>query len=222
MTTAEKLVQIAQNEQKIYDKGFSDGKAQGGGGDSYYDTFWDSYQENGKRTNYNYAFAGRGWNNTTYNPKYKKLKPSYVTNMFSASAITDTLYPIDLTNVQSTIIAMFQGSALKKIRTLTVKETNVFASSAFESTTNLEEIEFAGTIGSNNINFGGSTKLNKQSIESIINALSSTKTGLSITLSKTAVNNAFGIDVDDLTTYPEGSEYYILRHSRDNWTIKYI
>jgi hypothetical protein len=40
-------------------------------------------------------------------------------------------------------------------------------------------------------------------------------------LSKAAVNNAFGIDVDDASTYPEGSEYYNLRYSKSNWTFNY-
>ena len=56
----------------------------------------------------------------------------------------------------------------------------------------------------------------------IISALSRTTTGKTLTLKKTAVNEAFGIDVDDETTYPEGSEYYTLRHSRDNWTFSYV
>lgn len=32
--------------------------------------FWDAYLENGNRTNYRYAFAGIGWNNETFKPKY--------------------------------------------------------------------------------------------------------------------------------------------------------
>ena len=35
MTTAEKLQQIAENEQKVYNAGYEKGKAEGGGGDSY-------------------------------------------------------------------------------------------------------------------------------------------------------------------------------------------
>ena len=39
-----------------------------------YDMFWDTYQQNGKRTDYNCAFGGTGWNNDTFKPKYD-LKP---------------------------------------------------------------------------------------------------------------------------------------------------
>lgn len=35
-----------------------------------HDAFWDSYQQNGTRTDYQYAFAGKGWNNDTFKPKY--------------------------------------------------------------------------------------------------------------------------------------------------------
>lgn len=86
----------------------------------------------------------------------------------------------------------------------------------------LENIAFEGEINRDGLNLQWSTKLSKESITSVINALSTTTTGLTVTLSKTAVNNAFGINLDDVTTYPEGSEYYTLRHSKDNWTISYV
>lgn len=76
-------------------------------------------------------------------------------------------------------------------------------------------------IAASRINLSDAATLSKASITSIINALSTTKSGLSITFSADAVNNAFGIDVGDESTYPEGSEYYALRHSKDNWTINY-
>ena len=65
------------------------------------------------------------------------------------------------------------------------------------------------------------TVLTHDSLMSIINALSTTTSGLTITFSKQAVNNAFGINVDDPSTYPEGSEFYNLRNSKSNWTFNY-
>ena len=55
----------------------------------------------------------------------------------------------------------------------------------------------------------------------IIAALKADASGKTLTLNKAAVNKAFGINVDDNTTFPEGSEYYILRHSKDNWNFNY-
>ena len=31
-----------------------------------------------------------------------------------------------------------------------------------------------------------------------------------------------GININDETTYPVGSEFYTLRHSKDNWTFSYV
>lgn len=48
---SEKLETVAQNVQKVYDKGVQDGIQ------SEYDKFWDAFQNYGERTNYNYAFV---------------------------------------------------------------------------------------------------------------------------------------------------------------------
>ena len=61
MTIADKLQTIAENEQKIYDKGKQD----------EYDRFWDLYQDYGNRRSYRHAFAGYGWTVDTFKPKYK-------------------------------------------------------------------------------------------------------------------------------------------------------
>ena len=65
-----------------------------------------------------------------------------------------------------------------------------------------------------NLNVRWSTKLNRRSIESIVNALSTTTTGLSVTLSSTAVTNAFG-SVDNV-------EWKALVESKPNWTISLV
>lgn len=79
MTPAEKLIKIAENEQKVYDAGVEAGKAQGGG-DGWYDTFWDTFQQNGNRFNYNNAFSSGnanptsvGWTNVNFKPKYSMV-----------------------------------------------------------------------------------------------------------------------------------------------------
>lgn len=59
------------------------GKASGGnteeafeaGKQAEYDRFWDSYQQNGNRTEYIGAFSGSGWNSETFKPKYKPIVP---------------------------------------------------------------------------------------------------------------------------------------------------
>lgn len=52
------------------------------------DSFWDAYQENGSRGNYQYAFSGAWWTNDTFTPKCQ-LKPWQAAFMFYNAAITD-------------------------------------------------------------------------------------------------------------------------------------
>ena len=63
--------------------------------------------------------------------------------------------------------------------------------------------------------------LDKASFISIVGSLSTTTSGLTVTFNKAAINSAFGINVDDPSTYPEGSEFYTLRNRRANWTFSY-
>lgn len=54
-----------------------------------YDAFWDTVQENGKRFDYNYGFAGITWNDDTFFPKYD-IKPSWsAVGLFMRCAVTD-------------------------------------------------------------------------------------------------------------------------------------
>lgn len=71
------------------------------------------------------------------------------------------------------------------------------------------------------IDFQWSTKLTHDSVVSIINALSSTTTGLSVTISKTAVNKAF----ETSTGAKDGStsaEWLALVATKTNWTINLV
>ena len=110
-------------------------------------------------------------------------------------------------------------SRLHTIEKITVVETTAY-SNAFNNCWKLANITFEGTIGQSGLDFSWSP-LTKASIENIINHLSTTASGKSITFNKDSINDAFGINVDDTSTYPEGSEFYILRHSKDNWTFNY-
>jgi hypothetical protein len=55
-----------------YEAGYEAGHEVGvaAGQKSEYDRFWDSYQNYGRRGSYRYAFAGAGWTNETFKPKY--------------------------------------------------------------------------------------------------------------------------------------------------------
>jgi hypothetical protein len=118
----------------------------------------------------------------------------------------------------SNLNASFLRSVVVYIEKIMVDEGNTYSNS-FDYCENLAEVRFSGVIASS-ISLGWSP-LSKESIKNIYETLSTTKTGQTLTLNKTAVNTAFGIDVDNETTFPEGSEYYNIRHSRDNWNVVY-
>lgn len=63
----------------VYEKGKKD----------EYDKFWDSFQNKGKRTNYQNGFAGKGWNGTTFKPKYDILPIGNLGSMFQETEIKD-------------------------------------------------------------------------------------------------------------------------------------
>lgn len=71
MSVREKALQLKQDIDGAYaaghDAGYEEGKAEGGDY-SYYDEFWDSFQRNGNRTQYDYAFAR--FSTGAFRPKY--------------------------------------------------------------------------------------------------------------------------------------------------------
>ena len=197
MTTAEKLVQIAENEQKIYDKGFEDGKVQGGGGDNWYDTFWDTYQANGNRENYGFAFAGHGWTDETFKPEYD-MRVTSGSYMFHSCKITNLKailekqgVTLDFSN-STNLTYLFNGSSvsdvgvvdarscpdlnycfyaakLVNIEKFIVNENNVFRG-CFTGTSRIVEIRFEGNISSN-LSISTNTGLSHDSLMSIIEHL---------------------------------------------------
>lgn len=102
MSIADKLTQITENEQRVfnageskgYEKGYNEGINKGGYADGFsdgkqaeWDAFWDSFQQNGTRKSYAYAFA-YGWDNAAFKPKYP-LAPTSADHIFYDSKITE-------------------------------------------------------------------------------------------------------------------------------------
>jgi hypothetical protein len=207
-------------------------------GDNYYDTFWDAYQSQGTRDSYRYAFAGFGWTDEIFKPKYNIVNRSSGDSMFAYSRIRDmksclescgvtldlskstytgyfamycsyltTLPKIDLSSATSNTSTFYNCPVLKTIDELVVSENTVFQSS-FNLCPALENMIVTGTLAKNGFDVQWSTKLSKASIESIINALSSTTSGLTVTISKTAKEAAFTAE-----------EWSALIATKTNWTI---
>lgn len=87
MALEDKLIEIAENEQKVYEAGK----------DAYYDFFWDEFQKNGTLTFYGNAFSGYGWTDEIFKPKYP-IVTNPVTNrtngMFVYSRLTKIMTPL--------------------------------------------------------------------------------------------------------------------------------
>ena len=193
---------------------------------SQYDEFWDSFQNNGKRTDYRNAFYSTGWTDTTFKPKYS-MKPSGIAQgIFQNSRITDLqgileeqgvtldfsactnmgygFYGTKITHIgvldttsMSGISEVFTFSYnLQTIDLIKLKSDGSQTIGSFSRCDSLKNIAFEGVIGTN-ASFSDSP-LSKKSITNIINALSSSASGKTLTLKKSAVNNAFGIDVDNM------------------------
>ena len=138
---------------------------------------------------------------------------------FSYNSEFTEIPTIDLTSATS-ISNLFTWTygALKTIEKLVVNE-NTPMGGWFWNSLGVENITIEGTIGKSGFNISPCTKLSGQSIVSIIEALSDTTSGLTVTLSQTAVDNmAFPI-VGNKGTYNSWTD---LEQSKTNWTISLV
>lgn len=140
-------------------------------------------------------------------------KATNLNNCFAYTQITE-IPTIDCTGLSTTShsssVFAYNYGRLRKIEKIISKEGINFTK--WFDDVNLEEVTFEGVIGGSGLDFKWSTRLNKASIESVITHLSDNTSGLSVTLSKTAVNNAFAGG-------STGDEWLNLRATKNNWTI---
>ena len=191
MSIAEKLITIAENEERVYESGKK----------AAYDRFWDVYQQNGNLTNYENGFGGRGWTAETFKPKYD-IRPTAAYMMFRSfggrvdlvehlktlgitldlSNCTNFQYFLqwsNITRIGEVDIRQAKGSAttamfayatyLHTIDLLKVAETNT-TMNVFESCSALQNITVEGVVAAN-VGFQNSSKLSDASVDSIIAAL---------------------------------------------------
>lgn len=220
--------------------------------DTFYDDFWDNYQENGNKTDYSYAFNGKGWNNVSFNPKYDIVPTKSNTGMFSAfgfsgslielfenqgiildtssstgfqnmflsaTAITDIPELVISNNGKSVSMAGAFGTCLKLQKVSIDIQSSVSSwANTFATCPELQELNIKGSIDINGFDVHWSTKLNKESLTGIINALSSETEGLTVTLSLTAVNTAFETSegAEDGST---SEEWLSLTATKSNWAV---
>lgn len=206
---------------------------------SEYDAFWDAIQQNGNRTDYDSGF--RNWQIEKIEPKYPIRTASIAYMFYLCKNLTElpqfesvfsggefagafaafnscelleevNIDIIPRESASNTFInSTFNGC--KKLRTIqkVVSLASFNWSTTFNNCISLEEVTIEGVIGQNGLNLQWSPKLSKASITNIINCLDTTTTGLTVTLSQTAVNNAFTSD-----------EWAALTNTKTNWTISLV
>ena len=244
MSVADKIIQLKDDFDGVYDKGVTDGKQFG------YDEFWDVVQDFGNRENYMRAFAK--WGGEILSPKYKVMPTGNNPAMFSGSKIKYIdKEKFDLS--QATYLASSSSSttyclceycnylevfpdinlqagyyanafsdcfALHTIEILRTARDSQFGAYAFRSCRALQNITIDGEIGYS-FDIHWSTLLTRASIESIINHLSDTA-GATLTLSKEAIKKVYGIDVSKDADIPTDNDFYTLRFLKSNWTFAYV
>lgn len=239
MSIAEKLTTIAENEQKVYDAGrtqewsdFWDDFQQNGNRTNYRNAFGSDIN------------GGIVWTDRMFRPKYD-LKVKQASAMFGKSTIknikqslidcgvslidnaaslyytffeSSTTHIPDLSNKAKTNIqnAFNAATNLVWIDGIRVAE-NCQCQNAFNNCIALEHVIFYGTIGTIGLNLKWSTKLDSESIESIIAALSDTTTSLTITLPTTAKATYYNAHSNEYAD--EETAWSALIGTKSNWTI---
>ena len=192
-----------------YDEGETNGKDLGN--QEAYDTFWDNFQQNGKRVSYLYAF--HLWNDTIFKPKYPIIPTGNADSIFRAISDIEDLaeyfeendITVDLSSVTSCNDGfgnfggkrigeinlsncgyynfMFSGCKnLETIDKLTLKNSGTPTyNNTFNGCKSLKNIVIGGQFR-NSVSFAQSTLLTHDSLMSIINALMTTSTTYTLTL----------------------------------------
>ena len=207
-----KLGNVAENIPKVYASGYETGYSMGNeaGKQAEYNDFWDTYQSNGNRKNYNAFFQRAGWKNgSTYKPKYpiECTANNYASNMFLYSGISDTLIPITITGSH---LSVFNGSAVVTIPHLDISGVTANINDWFTGCTELASITIVGTIPVS-INFKD-CPLTAKSLVNIVEHLSDTASGKTLTVKSSAVSNA-----DWSTTEYESWDALIA--TKSNWSF---
>lgn len=185
MTTAEKLTKIAENVPKVYEAGQI----------AEYDRFWDIYQENGLRKNYNYFGAGSGWTEENFKPKYPVVT-NYAYMMFAYTGLTNidcseiefstganmqyTFYNqnilksvtnLDCSNITSLPQTFQNARSIETIELLNLKNDCTF-NNTFQNNTQLTNLKLIDCEIGQDVSFQWSENLTAASLLSILTALS--------------------------------------------------
>lgn len=216
-----------------------------------YDRFWDAYQNYGNKTTYNSAFFEWDEKIFYPKYDIKPLTVSAMFQYFNRyggnlldlkKRLEECGVVLDCSNSYGVVSYMFylayvsvvpelnlagtgnlnqtfDSSKIETIEKLIVGEKNTFTKT-FDNCAELINIVMEGTIASS-VSFPHSNKLSKNSIVSILNTLSSTVTGQTLTLNSEAVNTAFETSFG-VADGSSSEEWTSLVASKTNWTITLV
>lgn len=139
---------------------------------------------------------------------------------FSSCSALEEIEDIGLPSSFALTYTFAWDGALHTIARVRIDE-DTRITNTFDALYQLKNLTIEGTIGQNGFNVQWSTKLSKASWVSIINALSATTSGLSITGSLTSVNTAFetSAGAKDGST---SAEWLNLIATKSNWTVNLV
>ena len=112
-TVKEEAVKLRQNLDKVYKAGEK----------SEYDRFWDVFQENGERTDYNGVFYGYGWTAETFKPKYDIHGTRFQNSFAMATSLKGSL--IEMLNACGVTIDTSQATNVSAMYYYCTKLTEV-------------------------------------------------------------------------------------------------
>ena len=220
--------------ETLYEKAVEEGKA------LHDRAWWDAITANGTRTGYVYAFSQIDFSNVGgFNPPIQLVPTGYSSHMFSGTKGIDKITAAQLDLSQDVSIQyLFERSSVKEIELIDSRASanitgilsensnthtvgkfilksdgsQTVANSSFYTCYGLKNITFEGYFGQN-VSFQYCGGLTKASITSIVNALLPTASGKTLTLSNTAVADAFGVN---------RQEWLDLIATKSNWTISLV
>lgn len=250
-SVTEKLIRASENMEKVFSSGYAKGTRDGSFAE--WNSFWDIFQANGERRNYNAAFKGGFFNRDNFKPKYDIIIKGYASGSGAFWGLNRGKEPFDLAEHCDNLGIRIDFSecdsmneAFREARVSRIGELDLSSATymdyMFYGTTTLKTIDkiissettnwvpylfsqsggslthciFEGIIAKNFNIFD--TKLDKESLVSVINTLSPSTSGLSCTLRKASIDKAFETSTGSL----DGStsdEWSALVATKSNWTI---
>lgn len=241
MSIADKLTRIAENEQKVFEAGKKSehdafwSVLQNGGkrvlySNAFYSMAWTKeifkpkfsmhptdmaacffqFNNNGEQVDFVELAEEQGiefdFSNT------ESFNMAFATGGISRLGTVDLAKATESTAKTNAIFygAYNQKQGLQRIERLICHPKNLFPSTVFQGCKFLEYVGFEGEIA-DSLDLQWSPKLSRESIASLVRCLSDDVSGKTLTLSKTAVENAF-----------TEAEWDTLESTKTNWTISLV